>query len=417
MTEELEFRKLADAFEMKAIADACVDSTNRSRFIIIVIIFTSILSFLASWNSRPDSYIHGRMQAARYAYNHKVYELTKMDKFSTERLCRIWALDKLGCFPVDSINLDDSSSTWVLNNMKSLYYYGLSQAKKRYNIRVWNENKLDSQTLDPVIERMVLDSLSNSFKQEKVLLDQALTLCKHRMIDDSVRVHEFLQYLERLQAERVLMFQVPIFGALVDVNDLGFFAGIAFMVILLWFRYCLLKEYVNLKTVLEKVKANKEKFILWYDYLAMRQLLTVPWTNAYPQQGSVPPDRALRRFACLVKEKLFCRPPISFKEIPGKPYRKFWSVIRILFFCLPFFVQCFVLYNDSKTLSVGGISAPTLFVNLMFKIGIAFLIVIGFLTVLCIVLTWDIDQEWNDVFKELYGEKQDTGEGIEVKEN
>jgi hypothetical protein len=405
MPENSKLTEWIDTFEMKALADAYVDSANRSRYVILVMIVASVLAFIAYWNSRPSSYIHERMQTARYAYKHMVFELIDLDPLSADSLCRIWALTEMVCLHLDTT----WSNTKILSNYESLREVGLSKVKAQYNTdslarhslskkQKWT--KLDDSTIATESNRIVQDLVSKQSRREKALLVRAQGLCKHRMFNKSDRLQQFLQYLERVHVERVLMFQIPIFGVVVDVNDLGFFSGFAFTLILIWFRFSLRKEYTNLKTVFEKAR-EKGKLEQCYDYLAMRQMLTLPWTAADPPTVPFTPDRSIRRFGSYVKEILFRQFPMLFMEKPERSRRKYWICARTLLFCMPVVVQFLVLYNDALTLDVGSISKSAVEVLMWFIIGILLFIVVSILTVRCISLSCLLDKEWDNRYEEI----------------
>jgi hypothetical protein len=72
--------------------------------------------------------------------------------------------------------------------------------------------------------------------------------------------------------------RVPFFGVTFDVNDLGLIGGVSFIVLLLLFRFSLGRELDNLILSFEEAKQVKE-LPVFYNLLAMRQVLTVPPTS------------------------------------------------------------------------------------------------------------------------------------------
>jgi hypothetical protein len=54
--------------DLRAMADAFVGSSRRSRYVIMVLVFASILIFIAYWNSRQSSWISCRLPVSREAY-------------------------------------------------------------------------------------------------------------------------------------------------------------------------------------------------------------------------------------------------------------------------------------------------------------------------------------------------------------
>jgi hypothetical protein len=78
--------------------------------------------------------------------------------------------------------------------------------------------------------------------------------------------------------------RVPFFGITFDVNDLGLIGGISFIVLLLLFRFSLVRELDNLILSFEEAKQVKE-LPAFYNLLAMRQVLTVPPTKGRESVG------------------------------------------------------------------------------------------------------------------------------------
>jgi len=74
---------------IQGMARAFVQSANRCRYIILVIVFTSILVFIAFWNSQQNSWITCRMRIARYALEHDCLLLSKLDPNSVDALLHV----------------------------------------------------------------------------------------------------------------------------------------------------------------------------------------------------------------------------------------------------------------------------------------------------------------------------------------
>jgi hypothetical protein len=180
MANNLELKTLVDAFEMKAIADACVASTNRSRYVIIVIVFASILAFIGFWNARGNAWIDCRLNMAK-----KTYIFQKLEEYKQKEK--------------SNITKQDSVSTQHAVNWFS---------------------KMDTVMSGVLISQT---EAGDFFKNRKFVTPDGL--------------EKYIEDLERLLTEKVLNVQVPIFGVIFDVNDLGLFVGIAFTIILLWFRF------------------------------------------------------------------------------------------------------------------------------------------------------------------------------------
>jgi hypothetical protein len=270
-----------EGVSLKAMADAFIESVGRSRIIIVVIVFASVLALLANWNSWQGSWVKKRLAIAKVAY---VIE-TRPDTIET------------------------------------------------------------LQKINPEIYA------------------DACEFIKNRNFINAEALSSYIDNLEKYLLENVLMLRIPIFGVMLDVNDLGPFGGLTFTIVLLWFRFHFWREYNNLKVVLrlayqeaERLK-RPELLNQYYRYIAMRQVLTVP-----------------RRYR-------------NDKDNP-------WGHIIYLLLLLPFLVQGSVVVHDISTYSVGAITCRVLTLVSILS-GSSFWLIIAFLTYNCLKLSKKIDNEWD----------------------
>jgi len=76
--------------------------------------------------------------------------------------------------------------------------------------------------------------------------------------------------------------RVPIFGFSIDPNDIGILGGVAFIAILLMYRFALVREVENLliaQNASKRLKNPRE----FYDLISMRQVLTIPPSETLKQ--------------------------------------------------------------------------------------------------------------------------------------
>jgi len=113
------------------------------------------------------------------------------------------------------------------------------------------------------------------------------------------RYQQFYGSLVRSYVENAFVIRVPFFGFAIDANDLGLVGGVAFVVLLVMFRFCVSREVDNLRTSFEEAEqlGQLQEF---YKLLSMRQVFTIP------------PSGHIRRTAFLVwTPKLFCFAPLA----------------------------------------------------------------------------------------------------------
>lgn len=92
------------------------------------------------------------------------------------------------------------------------------------------------------------------------------------------RYKDFCSSVGRTYVENFLVVRVPFFGFSFDVNDLGLLGGIAFLVILGSFRFCISREVDNLRLSFDEAHRLR-RLQEFYNLLAMRQVFTVPHTQ------------------------------------------------------------------------------------------------------------------------------------------
>lgn len=271
---------------MEQYVKAAWTSSTRARFVLIVIVTASILTFAAFWNSQPKSWMNSRIHLARIA--------------------------AVAC-----------SSNWS------------------------NGAKVSLRTEDQV----------ELFARSKEYYD-------NRHFESCDQLTEHVRQLQDIQARQVNLIQVPVFGVVLDVNDLGTLGGFTFVILLLWFRFSIARELSNLRLVFEVAgEAGPDKLQRCYDLLSMRQVLTVP------------PSR----------------------HPTGHP---FWRGLPLVLYVLPFAVQLTVFINDICTFDLGWSVSHLNTIALLIASSMC-LVVGGILTYLSFVLTRNVMQEWDKAARTL----------------
>ncbi|HEX8853267.1 MAG TPA: hypothetical protein VF754_07255 [Pyrinomonadaceae bacterium] len=170
------------------------------------------------------------------------------------------------------------------------------------------------------------------------------------------RLTRDIEKLQDLRSERIRMIHVPFFGVVFDMNDLGAFAGVTFVVVLLWMRFSLYRELRNLKLAFAKARERGQSKAC-YDLLAMNQMLTVTPT-------------------------------------PGQRLRPVWIVVAKLLFLIPALVYTEQLRTDWETRPIGNILGPKN-MNILLAADTTLYVLIIILTGLCLFLSVKIDLLWN----------------------
>ena len=243
--------------------EAATESSIRSRRILVLLLATSLLVFIAFWNSR--------------------------------------------------------NSGWILTHVQ------------------W------AQKIEKVLAKT--STSTNSLSDDENLMKKKAGIYQIENVEEAKHFH---QKLLDLRAENVLYVRVPILGFAFDINDLGYFGGLALAILLLWLRFALWHERHNLQLCMEEANSGDMKAV--YRYLSMRLLLTIPPSLASTEK--------LERVWRWLARGLFSLPALAYGLVVGYD----------------------LLFSDALTYD--------LWIEVLF-----FLIVAG-LSALAIHILWDIDSVW-----------------------
>jgi hypothetical protein len=311
--------------------EASADSASRARTIMIVMITASVLTFFAYWNTRPDAWLTGRINKANTAL--WFFNPVTKARFTEEELAR---------------NLDE--------------------ARKKFP----NPENVPSAEA----------------------LKDARDFINARKIDDRDLLVDYIEHLRTVQLEQVTTLHAPFFGVFFDVNDLGIFSGFTFTVILLWFRFSLVRERDNLRQVF--ASANElgiDYHHHCYHLISMRQVLTIPPTAHQPPKaaGAVKSKRATTTKALKVKkDKVDDSTENRSSNVLG---HGLWRILPVALILLPAAVYLRLATHDLQTIDLGiTINWWNSFYLILFDV--IFLIAIVWITILCLRLSFEVDAEW-----------------------
>lgn len=300
---------------IKQYVDASAESADRVRFVLLIMVTASILALVATWNSRTNGWPTSRLIVA-----------TNAQKFYDEKGQRITGSDE--------------------------------QVKQQVWPKFFNEEKY---------ERASSQAERDRYKRDREqAYDRAKAFVEASRFADFNHLQEHVHYLERARIEKVLYITVPFFGVVFDINDLGIFAGITFIIALLLFRFSLLRELRNLRLVFLQAK-TPEHLRVCYDMLSMQQVLTTP-----PELEPVPSER--RR--------------------GGRWREVFWNTVSKGLYLIPFVVQFEIFrevrntYQNVEKIFPGTVRGIYMTATLLFFNAL--------LTGLCLYLGWKVDKRWRN---------------------
>jgi len=157
---------------------------------------------------------------------------------------------------------------------------------------------------------------------------------------------------------------IPLFGVVIQCNDLGLIGGFTFTILLIMLRLSMVRSLLNLRLTFNKLdadKTNDRRDV--YNLLSMSQVLTIPPSEENPKPG-------------------------------------IWKFLTKTFIFLPLLVQIFIASVDVSTWRFGvnlspGDTGLALLGNFLFM-GLT-----TTLTYSCIILSREYDQEWLTQFGRL----------------
>jgi len=191
---------------------------------------------------------------------------------------------------------------------------------------------------------------------------EAYLKARHWTAKDAEQHYDLLM---KLKVDHVLAVRVPLLGIIFDINDLSLFAGITFVVLLLWFRFALMRELSNLRSCLDGARGQRsmEEMRAIYELLAMRQVLTVP-------------------------------------PLPGEPREWFWNEIPKVMYALPLVVQSAILIYDIASFTKGSSVSD---VNTIrgYVLGSVCWVIAAMLTVDSYRLVGATERRWEEAGEEL----------------
>ncbi len=310
---------------LKPFMDATIASAARFRRVLIVVIVSSVLAFSAFWNARLGSWLNSRFEITRTAHS-----LQEREETAAELARRQVELNEIPKLLMADPSIANQSA--LVKDQRRLSEDIQQLSKKLQDLNTYLAGR-DVETAKQWITRQGFTS--------------------------SRQIAMLTEPLVRARTNHVVLFHVPFFGTAFDVNELGLIGGFTFVVVLMWFRFTLWREYYNLCSTFEACCSDIQDFEACYKYLAMNQVLTVPPT-------------------------LFTREP---RERP-------WGKIVRLLYLLPVLVQLAVVVNDWLTFHNGWlISRPNTIVSI--AASVCFLALAALLTYWCFRLSAEIDREWD----------------------
>ena len=248
--------------DIHAYLDASGDAAKHTRLVMLVMVVTSVLTSISLLNSLQSSWM-------------------------TQRLA----------------SLKDPNSPYLISQIGSappaLQKYQ-EEPLEKYRQAEQEFERLGKKGVAPDKEEYLLAATNKYERDWQIYL---------------ARYNQLYAAFSRGHIESSFLVHVPFFGISFDINDLGILSGIAFSIVIIWFRFATRAEIQNVRLGFSAAK-DMGQLPEFYRLLAMRQVMTAP------------------------------------KLLGRKLYSFYLYTPKFLIF-LPFIVYCLVVAHDFYTAFVG----------------------------------------------------------------
>lgn len=283
----------ADKPEIEHFINALNDSSQRSRTMLIGIIFASMLSFIALINSmKPDwSWFQSRIAIRKTALEWFV--------FPDEKLTDSLSIATKDTLPYEAKIYKDKAHLFASIEDFANYLEGLvpdpSERISTDSIKIIldrsiNEGRSVKWLFDSVaptlphwvcIKPFAFDKSRLLEKSERERLYGDLAKAAVYVRNSGVYSRKSLEYsydnLIESQSENLQLVRIPILGIAFDINNLGFISGMVFCSLMVLLYLSMVRESRNLKTLFThgwRDDSIDDRRL--YELLSMYQVLTVP---------------------------------------------------------------------------------------------------------------------------------------------
>lgn len=240
--------------ELDRLIEAAASAGNRSRTVIIFLVFASVVAFSAAWSARDGSWVESRLDLARLALNEVTAPANTQPGAATET-------------PVATTP-------------------GVATTPAVATTAI-------SVSVGPEIPAAPLQDAGDDLRNRR--REEARQWAKSRGFDTNPEgLKAFISSLEGARTEHLVIFRMPIFGVSFDMNDLGVISGVSFLILLGMLAFHLLRERRAIAVVFREARA-RGRLEYSYDLLSMSQVLSVP----HSLRPGAPSYALLRLFVAL----------------------------------------------------------------------------------------------------------------------
>lgn len=242
-------------FQIERFIEAVNEDSQRSRSLMVALIFAALLVSIALVNSfkQQFSWYKSRIGIKKVAQEWMVFpddpDSVRQRSFHD---MGAFALFNEKLYGAESL---DGKTRKIAQETSLPYWTGIKRDTLR--IRQYQDPASRFEFYCTIREAAEHIELSNTKTRHELNLT----------VDELIQVH----------IEHLLLVRIPILGISFDVNYLGVFGGITFISLYLLLYYSLVREYRNLKTLFKRAWGEKRYHQhQFYEFISMYQVLDVP---------------------------------------------------------------------------------------------------------------------------------------------
>jgi hypothetical protein len=304
--------KNSPLFGIEHFLSAVKDSSTRSRQLLIISIFSSLLILMAWVNSlAPEiNWYRSRTDVRKSILTHFIFPTTSVDTTFYYA-----GLKKIYIPPVDSLSKYIEINEELINKNKLTAYQksAIKELLKNHILR--GGIMLKHPRLAPTYG----DSFQERLKKYGYIKRAATYIYTHSINDDRLLIN-FINKLDEAEIEHIDLVRVPILGISFDINYLGTYSGLTLVVMYALLLLSLNREHTNLEILFRRAwDETIHHHFHFYEYVSMLQVLSFP-------------------------RKLF---------EPHMNRERYYPMLSICALAFPWMIYLIVVLYDVKTFNVG----------------------------------------------------------------
>lgn len=336
-------------FTAEHFLEAVDEAAKRSRRLLLILLFTSIIILMALINSIIPEYNWFSSKSILFKNIIQYIELPNSKKEKGEKV-DVVSFDYF-MFYNESINNNHILTNSGISKKERDEICEIDEKYSRYNIM------LKSPKIAPIFETEFKDRL-DKYRQLGMAIEYVE---KHQVLNEGV-LQNYIDKMDAAEIEHIDLVRVPILGVSFHINYLSFYSGLTLIVLYFLFYFSLKREHINSEIAFRRGWRNLKDFhhhYYFYEYLSMFQVLSIP-------------------------RKLFEPPKENWLH-------KVFSFISIL---LPFFVYVGVVMYDFFSRDIGMEANPIL-TKISIYLSCFFGVIICIISVRAYLFWLEMDKLWN----------------------